>query len=76
MVLEWWPLSGTVRWLGHRISYLDPTTWSGLGYIPQWDPHSINGVVDDVVWSVITAFESIALVSMLCCFFLACGCSI
>ncbi|XVF05932.1 hypothetical protein REPUB_Repub06bG0004500 [Reevesia pubescens] len=33
-------------------------------------------IVDDVVWGVITVFESVALVSMLCFFFLFCGCTL
>ncbi|KAJ0014226.1 hypothetical protein Pint_19567 [Pistacia integerrima] len=32
--------------------------------------------VDDVVWSLVTAVESVALVSMLCFFFLFCGCTV
>ncbi|XVE89544.1 hypothetical protein DITRI_Ditri20bG0004600 [Diplodiscus trichospermus] len=32
-------------------------------------------IVDDVLWSLISAFESVALVSMLCFFFLFCGCT-
>ncbi|XWS64439.1 hypothetical protein CRYUN_Cryun05aG0003900 [Craigia yunnanensis] len=32
-------------------------------------------IVDDVVWGLITAFESVALVSMLSFFFLFCGCT-
>ncbi|KAM7474321.1 hypothetical protein LguiB_021564 [Lonicera macranthoides] len=46
-----------------------------------WTPHDIRGwlpevdfsVVDTVMWSFITAFESVALVSMLCFFFVFCG---
>ena len=33
-------------------------------------------VVDAVLWGVITAVESVALVSMMCCFFLFCGCTL
>ncbi|KAL2941631.1 hypothetical protein RDABS01_029981 [Bienertia sinuspersici] len=33
-------------------------------------------ILDDLLWSVITAFESVVLVSMLCFFFLFCGCNI
>jgi len=33
-------------------------------------------VVDAVLWGVITAVESVALVSMVCCFFLCCGCTL
>ncbi|XP_022720147.1 uncharacterized protein LOC111277967 [Durio zibethinus] len=44
----------------------------------EW-PHMSSfsfSFVDDVVWSLITAFESVALVSMLGFFFLFCGCTI
>ncbi|CAM0872922.1 unnamed protein product [Alopecurus aequalis] len=33
-------------------------------------------VVDSVLWGFITAVESVALVSMMCCFFLFCGCTL
>lgn len=33
-------------------------------------------VVDAVLWGVVTAVESVALVSMMCCFFLFCGCTL
>jgi hypothetical protein len=33
-------------------------------------------VVDAVLWGFITAVESVALVSMMCCFFLFCGCTL
>ncbi|KAJ8752336.1 hypothetical protein K2173_003972 [Erythroxylum novogranatense] len=52
---------------------------------PRWvsDPRRLlrlpelgMSIVDDVIWSVVTAFESVALVSMLCFFFLFCGCTV
>ncbi|CAN6295315.1 unnamed protein product [Urochloa humidicola] len=33
-------------------------------------------VVDAALWGVVTAVESVALVSMMCCFFLCCGCTL
>ncbi|KAL4379268.1 hypothetical protein GQ457_02G036980 [Hibiscus cannabinus] len=47
-----------------------PLRWASMG-LPQLS----FSIVDDVVWSVVTAFESVALVSMLCFFFLFCGCT-
>ncbi|KAJ8529632.1 hypothetical protein K7X08_036467 [Anisodus acutangulus] len=33
-------------------------------------------IVDSIVWSIISAVESVALVSFLCFFFVFCGCTI
>ncbi|KAE8805186.1 hypothetical protein D1007_18734 [Hordeum vulgare] len=33
-------------------------------------------VADAVLWGVVTAVESVALISMMCCFFLFCGCTL
>ncbi|BAS83885.1 uncharacterized protein [Oryza sativa Japonica Group] len=33
-------------------------------------------VVDAVLWGLVTAIESVALFSMVCCFFLFCGCTL
>ncbi|XP_040378421.1 uncharacterized protein LOC121053924 [Oryza brachyantha] len=33
-------------------------------------------VVDAVLWGLVTAVESVALLSMVCCFFLFCGCTL
>jgi hypothetical protein len=33
-------------------------------------------LVDAALWGVVTAVESVALVSMMCCFFLCCGCTL
>uniref|UniRef100_A0A0A9G7V1 Uncharacterized protein n=1 Tax=Arundo donax TaxID=35708 RepID=A0A0A9G7V1_ARUDO len=33
-------------------------------------------LVDAALWGVVTAVESVALVSMMCCFFLFCGCTL
>ncbi|XP_071722175.1 uncharacterized protein [Rutidosis leptorrhynchoides] len=33
-------------------------------------------VVDDALWTVVTVLESLALATMLCCFFVSCGCTI
>lgn len=44
-----------------------------------WRPFDLRidfSVIDSVLWSVVVAVESVALVSMLCFFFLFCGCNI
>lgn len=69
-----WPELGLANLTG---SFLD---FSGL--IPSWRwaglrwPGLDFSVVDDVLWSLVTAFESVALVAMLCFFFLCCGCTV
>ncbi|CAL4914108.1 unnamed protein product [Urochloa decumbens] len=45
---------------------------------PRW-PELVRDVpllVDAALWGVVTAVESVALVSMMCCFFLCCGCTL
>lgn len=39
----------------------------------NWD---LSIVVDDVVWGLVMVVESLALLSMLCYFFLFCGCTL
>ncbi|KAE8010345.1 hypothetical protein FH972_006721 [Carpinus fangiana] len=58
--------SSVSRWPSFVSSHLAPR---GLLMSFSW-------IVDDVVWGLISAFESVALVSMLCFFFLFCGCTI
>ncbi|PIA60983.1 hypothetical protein AQUCO_00300475v1 [Aquilegia coerulea] len=71
--------SRTFRWPEINFSYI--TSW--------WGPHSSSfswswwpdldfsfSIVDSVMWSFITAIESLALVAMLCFFFLCCGCTV
>ncbi|KAG8096226.1 hypothetical protein GUJ93_ZPchr0013g37893 [Zizania palustris] len=42
---------------------------------PQLVP-DVAPVVDTLLWSIISAIESVALLSMVCCFFLFCGCTL
>ncbi|CAO2837614.1 unnamed protein product [Amaranthus hypochondriacus] len=81
MAFQWWSTSATGRWLGNGISYITPTTWSAISYRTwSWDPQSLLrwssdfSIVDDLLWSVVTALESVVLLSMLGFFFLFCGC--
>ncbi|XP_019084704.1 PREDICTED: uncharacterized protein LOC109126080 [Camelina sativa] len=59
-----------------------PIHFTSSGSVPRWlswrrpELSLLSVVVDDVVWKVVTAFESVALVSMLCFFFLFCGCTV
>ncbi|KAM3219298.1 hypothetical protein P3S67_019079 [Capsicum chacoense] len=63
-------VSSSSSFLWESISYaFSPRQWSW----PDLDV-PIN-IVDSIVWSVISAVESVALVSMLCFFFLFCGCT-
>ncbi|CDP15238.1 unnamed protein product [Coffea canephora] len=55
---------------GFRFSALAPNRWSPRFWMPDFS------IIDNVLWSFVTAFESVALVSMLCFFFIFCGCTI
>ncbi|KAJ4825102.1 hypothetical protein Tsubulata_016814 [Turnera subulata] len=86
----WWLSTSAFRWLRGvdlvSYSYI-PSSAAG---ILQWWPAQhlasprrwpemaadLSVLVDDVVWGVVTAVESVALVSMLCFFFLFCGCTV
>ncbi|KAK2990199.1 hypothetical protein RJ640_014651 [Escallonia rubra] len=55
--------------------------WPDLSYFTGgWTADSFRwfdfSIFDDVLWTVITALESLALVAMLCCFFIFCGCTL
>ncbi|XP_074562367.1 uncharacterized protein LOC141827354 [Curcuma longa] len=41
----------------------------------QWRAVTAEAI-DEVAWALVTVLESVALVSMICCFFLFCGCSL
>ncbi|EYU33051.1 hypothetical protein ABFS82_07G003300 [Erythranthe guttata] len=65
-----WPefhLSTILRWPEFDFSYLFNGAW-----IFRWFDIS----VDDVLWNLTYVFESLALATMLCCFFLFCGCTL
>ncbi|KAH6819027.1 hypothetical protein C2S51_002630 [Perilla frutescens var. frutescens] len=72
-----WPDSGFpipasfFRWPRLFASYLTPPSWSSSLGLNLSLPD-----IDDVVWSVVSAVESVALVSFLCFFFVFCGCTI
>ncbi|CAN0855276.1 hypothetical protein LINGRAHAP2_LOCUS6167 [Linum grandiflorum] len=54
--------------------------WPDLDFSWQrWSQPSLQWLefsIDEVLWSLVTAVESIALVTMLCYFFLFCGCTL
>nr|XP_009796219.1 PREDICTED: uncharacterized protein LOC104242818 [Nicotiana sylvestris] len=58
------------------------SAWSGISFAfspRSWSWPDLDlpfSIVDSIVWSIISAVESVALVSMLCFFFLFCGCTI
>ncbi|ESR32577.1 hypothetical protein CICLE_v10006357mg [Citrus x clementina] len=41
-----------------------------------WSLSWLDFSIDDLLWKVVTVFESFLLVSMLCYFFLFCGCTL
>ncbi|KAK4746143.1 hypothetical protein SAY87_012455 [Trapa incisa] len=45
------------------------------GVLQRWPEIDFN-FLDEVIWSLVTVLESVALVSMLCFFFLFCGCTV
>ncbi|XP_019168809.1 PREDICTED: uncharacterized protein LOC109164716 [Ipomoea nil] len=53
------------------LSFSPRTWWWAVNYLD----FSLS-FVETVIWSLISAVESVALVSMLCFFFLCCGCTI
>ncbi|KAE8717802.1 hypothetical protein F3Y22_tig00110020pilonHSYRG00075 [Hibiscus syriacus] len=61
------PPTWVFRWPEFNLSYL-----SG-GWSLRWRDFSI---VDDVLWTFVTVLESLALLSMLCFFFVFCGCTV
>ncbi|XP_062108836.1 uncharacterized protein LOC133819571 [Humulus lupulus] len=63
--------SSVFRWLEFDLSYLT-SGWS-IESSFRWLDFSI---VDDLVWTFISVVESLALLSMLCFFFLFCGCTL
>ncbi|GMG99788.1 hypothetical protein Nepgr_001628 [Nepenthes gracilis] len=91
MSFRWWPSYAT-RWFERGVSYLTPQLLHRLDLslysylVPRsWDPLSLLRlpaailsfpIVDNALWSMVTVFESIALASMLCSFYLLCGCTL
>ena len=76
-------MASTFRW-GPMWDLSTVSSWPLASYIsPRWSPRRLLrwsgmmsvSIVDELVWRVVTAFESVALVSMLCFFFLFCGCT-
>ncbi|KAI3440502.1 uncharacterized protein J3R85_003585 [Psidium guajava] len=73
------PLRSSIfRWPQLLSSYFTATRRGGGGWgFFRWPELGLGfSILDDVVWTLVTAFESVALVSMLCFFFLFCGCTI
>ncbi|KAI3916281.1 hypothetical protein MKW98_004722 [Papaver atlanticum] len=67
--------SSFLRWRpDFSFSYIS-SWWSETDYF-RWPDFNYFNIVDSVVWSFITAVESLALVAMLCFFFVFCGCTL
>ncbi|PON64912.1 Transmembrane protein [Parasponia andersonii] len=62
--------SSVFRWPDFDLSYLT-TGWSLQSF--RWFDFSL---VDDVLWTFVSVVESLALLSMLCFFFVFCGCTL
>ncbi|XP_051144363.1 uncharacterized protein LOC127260594 [Andrographis paniculata] len=67
------------RWPRLFASYVTPPSWRSspsLSLEPwRWAARLRIPDMDDVVWSIVYAVESIALGSFLCFFFVFCGCT-
>ncbi|GMY27956.1 Transmembrane protein [Fagus crenata] len=65
--------SSIFRWPGLNLSYFT-TGWSiGSFSFSRWLEFTI---FDDVFWTIVMVLESVALVAMLCYFFIFCGCTL
>ncbi|RRT42885.1 hypothetical protein BHM03_00015352 [Ensete ventricosum] len=71
-----WPLFNLSN-LARNMSLLvfNLTDFSFSSIIPTWRAITFS-VVDDIVWAFVMVLESVALVAMLCFFFVFCGCNI
>ncbi|CAL0316546.1 unnamed protein product [Lupinus luteus] len=74
LTLELTAGSSVMRWPETVASYITPR-WSPRRLF-RWSGIMSVSIVDELIWRIVTAFESVALVSMLCFFFLFCGCTI
>jgi len=63
-VQEWWQWSSP-----EQLSAAAARRWPEM-------VRDVPLLVDAALWGVVTAVESVALVSMMCCFFLCCGCTL
>ncbi|OAY77349.1 hypothetical protein ACMD2_01690 [Ananas comosus] len=67
-------MSSVFGWMDHfDVSGFFPSLQSAA--LRRWWLELDFSVIDSIMWSFVTAFESIALVAMLCFFFLFCGCT-
>ncbi|KAJ8498294.1 hypothetical protein OPV22_008846 [Ensete ventricosum] len=71
-----WPLFNLSN-LARNMSLLvfNLTDFNFSSIIPTWRAITFS-VVDDIVWAFVMVLESVALVAMLCFFFVFCGCNI
>lgn len=69
-----WPeLDLSLSWSVFRWpAALDLSYWNVQETLSQWN----FWLVDDVLWVPVTCIESLALFTMLCCFYLCCGCTL
>ncbi|KAL5700792.1 hypothetical protein ACHQM5_026199 [Ranunculus cassubicifolius] len=77
-----WSSSSAFNWPDFDFLSSSTFRWPEINLSSWWGPQLFRwpdldfSVVDSICWSFITAFESLALVAMLCFFFLFCGCTL
>ncbi|KAL5782095.1 hypothetical protein ACOSP7_007124 [Xanthoceras sorbifolium] len=64
--------SSMFRWLEFDFSYVTTTRWN----LQRSLTRLLDFTVDELLWTIVTVLESIVLVSMLCYFFVFCGCTL
>ncbi|OAY81739.1 hypothetical protein ACMD2_05825 [Ananas comosus] len=76
-VLRWWPEFGFSVWLSSIARSVVIFHWpERLDFSNLTAPEIDFSVFDAVLWPVVVAFESVALVTMLCFYFTFCGCTL
>ncbi|CAD5191653.1 unnamed protein product [Musa acuminata subsp. malaccensis] len=75
MVFRWPPFNLSNLASNMSLLVFNLTEFSFSSIIPTW-PAITFSVVDDIVWAFVTVLESVALVAMLCFFFVFCGCNL
>ncbi|KAI8005013.1 hypothetical protein LOK49_LG08G03365 [Camellia lanceoleosa] len=68
---EFWTPSSIFRWrVGIDLSHLS-FGWSSQSF-RSW----LDFSVDNLLWTFVTVFETLAVLAMLCYFFIFCGCTL
>ncbi|CAL5184255.1 unnamed protein product [Lathyrus oleraceus] len=75
-IFRWPELDLSLPWSLFRWPVLDLSYWSGGRNFQETLLRWNFWLVDDVLWALVTCIESLALLTMLCYFFLCCGCTL